>query len=440
MKHCLSILFNSWGKNFSNFLVNVRATRFFDWVERNEFVYQLLKSLYRFIRRPLKTLPEIAFNYKLLKSVPERTIYCDISGIYNVPFLDGTRRVGKYFADHLFNMHDVNWRVIHVGWVGNTYVDVRKSSKTFNVLIRRRFEWNPNQRDILFLQTMEAVTQIGPTKFKKIKDRITVVTFIHDVLPIREPGWFTNRMVNSFIRDLDLALENSRVLIVSSKVVEGDLEALTTAGEHRANIPQIARVNIASVAQRFISQQKNREIPTASNPLVFLLISTIEPRKGYDELITAASQALLAGVNLKFIIVGRLGWVSEIFRSDFNEFVQAFTDEIQWHENATDEEISKYVSEADIFLSPTRGEGFGIPVTEALNAGLPTLVRDIPVYQELYSGVVAMYGEGNDFSDLHGALMNTEKLYEIASARISKYKPGGDLDSLHSLMEVFRSH
>jgi glycosyltransferase involved in cell wall biosynthesis len=174
--------------------------------------------------------------------------------------------------------------------------------------------------------------------------------------------------------------------------------------------------------------------------LVFLLISTIEPRKGYDELITAASKALLAGINLKFIIVGRLGWVSETFRNDFNEFVQTFTDQIQWHENATDEEISEYVVRADIFLSPTRGEGFGIPVTEALNAGLPTLVRDIPVYQELYSGVVAMYGEGRDFSDLHGALMNTEKLYEIASARISKYKPVGILDSFHLLLEVFHRH
>ena len=440
MKRGLSTLLNSWRMTFSRFLVNLRTTRFFDWVERNEHVYQLLKFLYQLIHRPVKTLPEIVFGYRLLKSVPERTIYCDISGIYDVPFLDGTRRVGKYFADHLLSMNEANWRVIHVRWDGKTYVDIRKSSKAFYLFTRRRFEWNPKQSDLLFLQTMEAVTQIGPIKFKKIKDRVIIVTFIHDVLPIHEPGWFTNRMVNTFIRNLDLALENSRLLIVSSRVVESELKALTATGELRTNIPQIERVNIASVAQSFISQHKNRDVTNASKPLVFLLISTIEPRKGYDELITAASKALLAGISLKFIIVGRLGWVSETFRNDFNEFVQTFTDQIQWHENATDEEISEYVAEADIFLSPTRGEGFGIPVTEALNAGLPTLVRDIPVYQELYSGVVAMYGEGRDFSDLHGALMNTEKLYEIASTRIEAYKPGGVLDSFHSLLEVFRNH
>jgi len=440
LKRYFLLLTNSWRKNFNSFVVTIRSSPFFKRIEDNERAYHLLKSIYRFINRPIKTLPEMIFRYQVLQPVSARTIYCDVSGIFNVPFLDGTRRVGKYFIQNLLNMHDSNYRVIPVFWDGKTYVDNRKMQKVFKLFTRRRFEWNPKQNDLLFIQTMEAVTQIGPTKFKKIKDRVAIVTFIHDILPIREPGWFTTRMVNTFIRNLDLALENSRLLIVSSQVVESDLRALTAPSKTRKKIPAIERVNISSVAQKFANKQRVPKVILPEAPLVILLISTIEPRKGYDELITAASKAFLAGINLKFIIVGRLGWVSETFRKNFNEFVQTFTDEIQWYENATDEEISEFASEADIFLSPTRGEGFGIPVTEALIAGLPTLVRDIPVYQELYSGVVAMYGEGADFPDLHGALMNTEKLYEIASTRISEYKPGDVLDSFHSLMEVFRSH
>jgi len=173
-------------------------------------------------------------------------------------------------------------------------------------------------------------------------------------------------------------------------------------------------------------------------PLVILLISTIEPRKGYDELVTAATQAILEGANLKFVIVGRLGWVSDSFRADFTNFVQAFNGRIQWHENATDQEVSDFVEEADIFLSPTRGEGFGIPVTEALISGLPALVRGIPVYRELYGDVVAVFGDDGDFPDLYTALMNPEKLYEISSIRATKFTPVDPLDSFNALMAVFR--
>ena len=440
MKRFSLIVPSFWSKTLSNFLVTFRSTPFFHWLESHDRVFQLLKSMYRFLHRPVKNLPEIAFKYKLIEAVPERTIYCDVSGIFDVPLLDGTRRVGKYFVQSLINMHDKNFRVVPVKWDGNTYIDARKVARVFSMFATRRFEWNPNKNDLLFLQTMEAVTQIGTLKFRKIKNRVKVVTFIHDILPIREPSWFTKRMTNTFINNLDDVLENSHLLIVSSQVVEGDLQALISGNSSLRTIPEIARVNIASVAQRFTNKGKERKLKESTAPLVFLLISTIEPRKGYDELMTAATKAITAGVNLKFIIVGRLGWISESFRADFSQFILAFPDRIEWHENATDHEISDLVSRADIFLSPTRGEGFGIPVTEALLAGLPTLVRAIPAYQELYVDAVAMFGEGKDYPDLYTALLNSEKLYEIASARISEYKPGRVLDSLHSLMEVFRSH
>ncbi|CAB4917706.1 unannotated protein [freshwater metagenome] len=439
MKRLSAILFSFWSKKLSGLILAIRSTRVFDWIESNERVYQLLKSMYRFIHRPMKTLPEMAFEYKLLKAVPQRTIYCDVSGIFDVPFLDGTRRVGKYFAQHLLDMHDSNYRIIPVKWDGNTYIDYRKTQKIFRFFADRRFEWNPNPDDLLFLQTMEAVTQIGQLKFKEIKNKVRVVTFIHDILPIREPSWFTKRMVNTFIDNLDSALENSHLLVVSSKVVEGDLLALTSSTNSQKVIPQIERVNIASVAQRFRVKERSTKVISCADPLVFLMISTIEPRKGYDELVAAATKAILAGANIKFIIVGRLGWVSDSFRAEFARFIQDFSDRVEWHENATDDEISDFVSEADIFLSPTRGEGFGIPVTEALLAGLPSLARDIPVYQELYGHAVALFGKGMDFPDLYTAFIEPEKLQAVATDRFTKFIPSDSLDSFNALMEVFRS-
>ena len=122
------------------------------------------------------------------------------------------------------------------------------------------------------------------------------------------------------------------------------------------------------------------------------------------------------------------------------EFNKAFSDRIIWHYNCTDEMVGNLLSEVDIFLSPTRGEGFGIPVTEALIAGLPTLARDIPVYRELYEDSVAFYGEGNEFPDLYSALVNSEKLYEIARAKAVKFPVNDSRESFNALMNVFRAN
>lgn len=47
------------------------------------------------------------------------------------------------------------------------------------------------------------------------------------------------------------------------------------------------------------------------------------------------------------------------------------------------ENIHSFLSEADIFIMPSLFEGFGISLVEAMAAGLPCIVSDIPVFREV---------------------------------------------------------
>jgi glycosyltransferase involved in cell wall biosynthesis len=59
-----------------------------------------------------------------------------------------------------------------------------------------------------------------------------------------------------------------------------------------------------------------------------------------------------------------------------------------WLDGISDEFLGKVYSSSDCLISPSNGEGFGIPLIEAARQGLPIIVRDIPIFRE----VVAEHG------------------------------------------------
>lgn len=413
---------------------------FFRQIQKKVRIYKFLKNLIKLIRRFKKTPLELLFGYELIRPTEEVTIYCDVASIWGAPIIDGTRRTASYFIEHLGQLQNSKFRIENVVWDGKTFVVENRNKKSNRLFLKRRIEWNPKKSDFLFLQTMEAVSQIRESKITKLNEKIKIVTFVHDILPILEPQWFTKEMVENFEKNLEFTIYNSILLIVSSKTVESDLHKLSLAKNLEVTFPKVERVDISSVSKHFTSSDKILKNKNLKKPLVILLISTIEPRKGYDELVEAASRALNEGANFKLIIVGRLGWVTDAFYSKFIKFNRTFTNNVLWFKNLNDDEIATLIPTIDIFLSPSRGEGFGLPVTEALIAGIPTIVRDIPVYRELYNAYVAFYGPNTDFPDLYDTFINIEKIQKIAFAKIEKFSPTESQTSINSLIGVFSSN
>jgi len=60
---------------------------------------------------------------------------------------------------------------------------------------------------------------------------------------------------------------------------------------------------------------------------------------------------------------------------------------------ASESELVEILDQSTALISPSRGEGYGLPVVEAALRGLPVLVSDIPIYHEVV-------GEGGLFFSL----------------------------------------
>ena len=117
----------------------------------------------------------------------------------------------------------------------------------------------------------------------------------------------------------------------------------------------------------------------------FLTVATFQPRKGYDVLFRAAACALGGRDSLAVVAHGaEKDQIRALARRCADE-VGAQMDyrlELITH-GVTQEELRAQFARADGFVLPTRGEGDGLPVREAMAAGLPVVATHAGPIAEL---------------------------------------------------------
>ena len=150
----------------------------------------------------------------------------------------------------------------------------------------------------------------------------------------------------------------------------------------------------------------------------FLMVGTIEPRKGHLQVLDAFDQLWKQGVDIQLIVVGNAGWshLSDDLRRNIPETINrlCFHPELNsrlfWLEGISDEYLEKVYSASTCLIAASYGEGFGLPLIEAAQHNLPIIARDIPVFREV-AGEHAFYFEGKTVSDFAQSVLAWLDLY-----------------------------
>ncbi len=134
----------------------------------------------------------------------------------------------------------------------------------------------------------------------------------------------------------------------------------------------------------------------------FLMVGTIEPRKGNPQVLAAFELLWASGVDVNLAMVGKLGWLMDGFAEQLRAHPELGR-RLHWFEGIADKRLSALYEASSALIFASEAEGFGLPLVEAAGHGLPIIARKLPIFVEV-AGEHAYYFEGYAASDLAEAI------------------------------------
>jgi glycosyltransferase involved in cell wall biosynthesis len=222
---------------------------------------------------------------------------------------------------------------------------------------------------------------------EKARSRGVTITFIvYDILPALMPKYFHEGITNLFIPWLETIRDLGDRLVCISETVAGEIRdwyGTHSPGQHI--LPDITFVHMGADLDALSAATANSPTKLDLGDITestFLIVSTVEPRKGHQQLLEAFDILWNRGVNTKLVIVGKAGWNVEKLVNEIQKHDQ-LGKKLIWLAGASDEVLDQCYATATALISTSFGEGFGLPLIEGAQRNLPILARDIPVFREI---------------------------------------------------------
>ena len=219
-------------------------------------------------------------------------------------------------------------------------------------------------------------------------------TMIHDLVPLHHREWVTPRTYSMHAAKYRDATSCDTVF-VNSEFTGRDVVATLGVDARRVHVAP------PGVGGSFTAAGERADLGGE----YVLTVATLEPRKNLDVLVR--SHALLDGALLLAVVGGR-GW---------GEQPALEAPGIVRLGRQSDDELARLYRGAAVVAYPSRFEGFGIPIVEAMASGTPVVASSHPSLDEA-AGDVALRADPDDPEAGAGALVE-------AAARRDELGPRG---------------
>jgi glycosyltransferase involved in cell wall biosynthesis len=210
------------------------------------------------------------------------------------------------------------------------------------------------------------------------RTNVRPIYLVHDLIPITHP---------QFCRDGEEARHRRRIhtmLTTGAGIVANSRHTLETTAAFAAN----EGLDLPSAVVAWPGTQSlTPSVAETPSPPVFVILGTIEGRKNHLLLFRVWErlwQRHGPGAP-QLLVIGRRGWQAK----EALDWLDARPcgDRVVEAGPVDDETISAHLGTARALLFPSFAEGFGMPMVEALAAGLPVIASDLPVFHEIGQGV-----------------------------------------------------
>lgn len=262
----------------------------------------------------------------------------------------------------------------------------------------------------------------------------TVVT-AHDLIFIRYPGLYKKIDVNIYKKKITHACKTADKIIAISNQTAKDLQHYLKVPEERITVIYQGCHEIfhekASAAQ--IGQVREKyKLPER----FVLTVGTLEPRKNALLLLKAIARTK---EKTPVVLVGKATSYQKQLEQVVHE--ENLQDRVHFIHKVDFNDLPKIYQAAKIFVYPSRFEGFGIPIVEAIASGVPVIAAKGSCLEEA-GGPASLYIDPDADKELAASidrLVNDEAACrKMADASRAHIKPFGPKPFADKLMEVYK--
>jgi glycosyltransferase involved in cell wall biosynthesis len=149
-----------------------------------------------------------------------------------------------------------------------------------------------------------------------------------------------------------------------------------------------------------------------------LFLGTLEPRKNVQKLIGAYGRWRAAEPDVpKLVIAGGKGWYYDQIFAEVER--RSLTGDVIFPGYVVPQELPWWYNAADLFVYPSRFEGFGLPVLEAMACGTPVVTTDVASLPEV-AGDAALLVSPDDEAQLVEAMRHALGEVSLRQEMVSK--------------------
>ena len=346
-------------------------------------------------------------------------LFIDTSELAYCDSFTGIQRVVKNILNEFFSLKLDSHTVTQVYINNDNYYEIdrfiKKDQSTKFI--------NPNDKiidlypgDILFIPDLSP--RIINMRKRLIQYRdigVNIWFYLYDLLPYLHPEWFSLGTNEWFSEWLSIISMHDGI-ICSSIDTANQFINWYQSKEIKRSRP--LKLGIQLLASDFMNASQSRGILNDADLILkdltkrlnFLMVGTLEPRKGHAQTILAFEKLWKDGLEANLIMVGKEGWENEKLVNYITNH-SYYNKRLFWLKQISDEFLDKIYSISDCLIVASLGEGFGLPIIEGAQKNIPIICRSLSVFKEI-AGEGAFYFSGNEAEDLANAIKSWVQLKE----------------------------
>lgn len=227
---------------------------------------------------------------------------------------------------------------------------------------------------------------LAPAHYAPSWPKLKIVTIIHDLAFLFFPNEFLKKDLYTLTNWTKKAVSISHKIISVSQATKKDIIENYSLPENKIIVAE----NGFSPSTTPTSRNSDFNIERLKLDKYLLYVGTLQARKNIPVLIKAYYKLKKDYPDLKLVIAGKKGWFYDEIFAIVREL--KLEDEVIFTGFVSDEVRTLLYQNASCFILPSKYEGFGMPILEAMSMGTPVVTTQSSSLPEV-GGNAALYAE-----------------------------------------------